>query len=116
MYRFHDLQCRLLQRLFRLLGRNGYRLRQTGYQVTASDVHGLILCQWETGTDLDLDVLRCALTDQQIVFLSHVTDNRLVKIISGDLDGSADNRSPQRNHGDVRGTAADIHDHVAAWS
>ena len=48
------------------------------------------------------------------MFLTHITNNGFVEIISGDLDGSADYRTSQRDHGDIGSTTADIHDHVTA--
>ena len=77
----------------------GGRSRQTGYQITSTDIHRLILCRERiTGTDLDLDIFCGTLTDQKIMFLSHITDDCLIKIIPGDLDRSADNRyRPERS-------------------
>ena len=50
------------------------------------------------------------------MFLSHETNNRLIKIITRDLNGSADYSSSKRDDCNICGTASDIHDHISAWS
>ena len=110
----HNLCCGLAQSFLCLLGRYLDGLRQTGYQVTSSDIHIIHFRSLIAGTDLDLQIFCGSLTDEQIVFLTHITNNSFVEIISGDLDGSADYRTSQRDHGDIGSTTADIHDHVTA--
>ena len=63
---------------------------------------------------MDLDIFRCPFADQQVVLLSHVADDRLVKIVTRNLDRSRYNGTAKRDHGDICRTAADIHDHIAA--
>ena len=48
------------------------------------------------------------------MLLAHIPHNGLVKVVPGKLDGGVHHRSPQGDHRDVRGAAADVHDHIAA--
>ena len=113
---FYNLHCRLFECLFCFFRRNLDGLGQTCYQVTSSDFHVVRLRSLISGTDFDLDILCGAFTDQKVMLLSHVADNRFVKIIACDLDGCAHHGSSQRNYRNIGRTAADIHDHVAARS
>ena len=47
------------------------------------------------------------------MFLTHIADKRLIEIITGDLNGGTDNRTPQRNNCDIGSTTANIHNHVS---
>ena len=49
------------------------------------------------------------------MFFAHVAHDCLIKIISGNLDGSADNDSSKRNNSDVGCSSSDVHDHISAW-
>ena len=48
------------------------------------------------------------------MFFAHITDQRLIEIIAGHLDGRTHYRTAQGNNGDIGGTSADIYDHVSA--
>ena len=48
------------------------------------------------------------------MFLTHIAHDCLIEIVTGNLDGSADHRAAQRDHGDVGSTSSDVHDHIAA--
>ena len=50
------------------------------------------------------------------MFFPYITDDCLIKIITGDFDRSAHNNSVQRDHSDIAGTPSDVHNHIAAWS
>ena len=63
--------------------------------------------------DRDLDLLGHALADQQVVALAHVGDDVLVHLVAGDPDPAAGDDAAQRDHGDLGGAAADVHDHRA---
>ena len=45
--------------------------------------------------NLDFDILSCSLSDEKVMLLSHVSDNCLIKIISGYLDRCADYRTTE---------------------
>ena len=49
------------------------------------------------------------------MFLSHITYNGFVKIISGNFNGSAYYSTSQRDYCDIRGTSTDIYDHISTW-
>ena len=110
----YDLHSRLTQCLQSLLGSNHDGLRESGYQVTATYFHGQYFRSAVCGTDVDLDFLCGSLTDQQVVLLSHIADQRLIKIITRNLDGGAYYGSAQGDDCDIRSTASDIYDHVSA--
>ena len=112
--RLHDLNRRLVQCLFRLLRGHLHGARQTRHQITPSYIHIVYFRPLVGGTDLYLQILCRPFTDQQIMFLTHVTHDRLIEIVSRDLNGSADNRTAQGNYRDIGSAAADIHDHIAA--
>ena len=116
MYSFHNLQCRLTERFLGLLGADCDCSRKSGHKVTSAYIHRLILCKRIAGSNLNLNILCGTLTDQKIVFLTHIADQRLIKIISGNLDRCTYNRSSKRNDSDIRSTASDIYDHISAWS
>ena len=116
MYSFHNLQCRLTERFLGLLGADCDCSRKSGHKVTSAYIHRLILCKWIAGSNLNLNILCGTLTDQKIVFLTHITDQSLVEIVSGDLDRCTYNRSTQRDDSDIRSTSSDIYDHISAWS
>ena len=92
------------------------KLKKVSTENPATDIHRLILCQWVACTNFDLDIFCGTLTDQKIMFLSHIADQGFVKIISCNFHGSAHNRTTQRNDCDIRSTSSDIYDHVSAWS
>ena len=48
------------------------------------------------------------------MFLTHVTDNRLIKIVSRNFDGCTDHGASQGNNGNIRCSAADVNNHISA--
>ena len=50
------------------------------------------------------------------MLLTHITYDRFIKIITGDLYRCADNSTAQRDHSDICSTTTDIHDHISARS
>lgn len=61
----------------------------------ATYFHGQYFRSAVCGTDVDLDFLCGSLTDQQVVLLSHIADQRLIKIITRNLDGGATTVPPR---------------------
>src|SRR5205814_4565597 len=61
---------------------------------------------------LDFNSLGHLLADGHIVSFAHVTDDRLVEVVTGDALGAADGDVGQGNDGDFGGAAADIDDHA----
>ena len=110
----HDLCGSLAQCLLGLLGRHLNSLGQTSHEVTSSDIHIIHFRSLVAGTDLDLQILCGSLTDEQIMFFTHISHNGFIKIIACDLDGSTDYSTSQRYDCDIGSTAADIYDHITA--
>ena len=50
------------------------------------------------------------------MLLPHVAHNRIIKVISGNLNRSINHSSAQRDNRHIRRTASDIYDHIAARS
>ena len=61
----------------------------------------------------ELHFLGHPLADHQVVLGPHVLDDRLVEFVPGDPDGVRYDHAAQGDDGDLRGAAADVHDHVA---
>ena len=114
MYGIDNLHCRLLQRFQSLIRGDHDGLRETGDQVAAAHFHGQHLGAAVSRADLNLDILTGSLTDQKVVFLSHVTDHCLVEVIARDLNRSRDDGAAEGDDSDVRGAAADVDDHISA--
>ena len=47
------------------------------------------------------------------MLLPHVTEDGLIEVVAGHLDGLGNDRTVQCDHGDIRGTTTDVDDHVA---
>ena len=88
-------------------------LGQAVHQIAALDLHGHLGVHGVGGTDLDLDLLRGTLTDEQVVLPLDERDDGLVEHITGHPDAAGSHDAAQRDHGDLRRAAADVHDHAA---
>ena len=86
---------------------------QTGLEVSALDQSFHRLSPLIDGAHADLCILSNGLSHNQAVFLPQIADNCLVKIIAGHLDRGGVGKAVHGQHADVRGTAADIHHHMA---
>src|SRR5262249_57166439 len=96
---------------------SGYadRLRNALDQVARPDFHSTPLAAHRIGrAEGPLDLLRAALTDEQVVVLFDVLHDRLVHLVAGDADRLRVDDTRQGDDGDLGGAAADVHDHVAA--
>src|SRR3712207_9455941 len=63
--------------------------------------------------DLELDLLRRLLADEQLVLALGVVDDRLVELVAADADGLRDDDATERDDRDLGGAAADVDDHRA---
>src|SRR6202030_1280021 len=77
------------------------------------DLHGQRLVQRIGGSDVDLDLLRRAFADEQVVLALEVIHDRLVHLVAGHADGTGIDDAGEGNDGDIRGATANIHHHVA---
>ena len=113
LHRVDDRLERLLQRHPNLLAGEHHRLRQPGDEVAAADLGLHLLCEREGGADLELDLLGRLLADHELVLALDVADDRLVELVAADADRLGHDDAAERDHGDLAGAAADVHDHVA---
>ena len=67
----------------------------------------------KNGTDLLFDRLCGSFTNQYIIFAAHVTDDRLVELVTRDLGGARHNNAAKRKNGYVGGSTANVNNHVA---
>ena len=63
--------------------------------------------------DLDLDLLRRRLADEQVVVLAHELHDRHVELVAAGADRRVADDAGQRDDGDLRRAAADVDHHVA---
>ena len=113
MHSIDDHHRRLKQRVHDFVRAYDDGLREGGHEVASADLHGDVLRALAGAADVDLDVLGGALSDEEVVLLPHVTEDGLVEVVAGDLDGLGNDRTVQCDHGDIRGTTTDVNDHVA---
>src|SRR5579885_1950538 len=111
--RFHDRADRLGERFANLFARNFDRFGQTVDEIAPADFHRQLRFQTVRGSDLDLDLFGGSLADHQVVDAPDVPDDRLVHLVARDAKRVLDDDSPQRDHGDVGRTAADVDDHAS---
>ena len=64
------------------------------------------------GSDLELDLLRGLLADQQLVLALDVVDDRLVHLVAADSQRLGDDDPAERDHRHFGRAAADVDDHV----
>ena len=79
----------------------------------SGDLLGQISHGGDGGAQGDLDLLRCALTDEQIVLLAQVADDGVVEVIAAVAHAGSLDHLTGGQHGDVRHTSAHIHHHAA---
>ena len=103
----------LVERAPDLLGAEDDRLRQAGEHVAAPDLGLHLLLQVEGGADLELDLLGRLLPDQELVLGLDVADDRLVHLVAAHAEALRDDDPAEADHGDLRGAAADVDDHVS---
>ena len=104
---------RLLEGLDHLAGGDGDGPGETHHLVVAGDLHGLLLRAGEDAAERDLQLLRRAGANEQIVLAADILDDGVVKGVAGDLDGGGLHHTGQGDDGNIRGAAADIHHQVA---
>ena len=75
--------------------------------------HAQLFFERACRTDLNLDLFGSAFTHAEVVHRAQVTDNRFVHFVTAHAHRGVANGSVQGDHGDVRRTTTNIHDHVA---
>ena len=111
---FNDLIGGIFERLFHLLAGDLDGCGETLYDMSSLDLHLLNFRSPVAGTYFDLDILSGSLTYAEAVIFSHVFDDRIVKIVSGDLERGALNGASEGYDCDIGGSSADVNDHIAA--
>ena len=69
------------------------------------------LCQ--RAADLNFDALGHTFRNRDVVLAAHVLANVGREVVTGHLNGVVRNDTAHRDNGNLRGSAADVHDHVA---
>src|SRR5699024_8907450 len=90
--------------------------RQTADQITAADFHHILCGALPCRTDLLLDFLCRAITDQQLLLFLAEFDDLTVHGITGHLQRSAGDDLAQRDDRYIGRTASDVEHHTAAWT
>src|SRR5450631_970150 len=111
--RIHDRRDALGQGLTNFAVFDGDGLGYALDQVAALDLHGQRLVEHIRRANFDFDLFRRALADQQVVLALEVIHDGLVHLVPGHADGARIDDAGERNYRDIRGTAADVDDHVA---
>src|SRR3954447_7953578 len=109
--RVDDLRDGLLQSGADLLTGQHDGLGQPRDHVAAADLRLDLLLHHVRRADLELDLLGGLRPDEQLVLALGVVDDRLVELVAADPDRLRDDDAAQRDDGDLRGAAADVHDH-----
>ena len=104
---------RVRQGLVDLAGFDGHGFRQAGDEVASGDVHGLAAGGLHGAADGDLDLLRGALADQEIVLAAQVADDGVVEIVAAQRNAGAEGDLVHGKDRDVRRAGAHVHDHAA---
>ena len=107
-HRLHDHSHGLGQRIPDLRVADLDHGRDATCQVASPDLHHRGAVQWGGGPELHLDVLGRALPDQEVMCPLEILDDRFVHLFARHSKRSAVGQAGQRDHGDVRRTAADI--------
>ena len=92
---------------------NGEGLGDTLHQIATLDLHAQRFIEGIGGAHLDLDLLGSALTQEEVVLLLEVLDDRLVHFVASHAHRSRVDDTGERNHSDIRGTPADVDDHIS---
>ena len=104
---------RLLERAADLLAGQHDGLGQPGDHVATADLGLDLLAGGERRADLELDLLRGLLADQQLVLALDVVHDRLVELVAADADRLRDDDPAERDHRDLARPAADVDHHRA---
>src|SRR5918992_1498030 len=107
-----DLAHRLVEGAAHLLGRDHDGLGEAREHVAAADFRGDLLVELPRRADLELQLLRRLLADEELVLLLHVAHDRLVHLVAADADGLGDDDAAEGDDGHLGRSAADVHDHV----
>src|SRR5690348_8147484 len=111
-YGVHDLLDRLLHRFPNLARVYADDLRDTRDEVAALYLHLALFPDRGGGSDLNLDLLRRGLADEEVVILAHELHDRLVQLVAAGADRGVRNDARQGDHGDLRRATADVDHHV----
>ena len=81
--------------------------------MTALDLDGLLGLLRHRRTNRDLDRLRGARADGQLVDRAQIIADRVVHLVSPDADRAVDSNAAERHHSHLAGAAAHVHNHPA---
>src|SRR2546426_1887714 len=109
----YDLLDRLLDSFADLARVYTHDLGDAGDEVAALDLHLPLFADRCGRADLDLDLLRRGLADEEVVVLAHELHDRLVQLVAARADRRVGHDARQGDHGDLGGPAADVDHHVA---
>ena len=110
--RVEDLPDGLVESAPHFLGCDHDRLGQACEHVAASDLRLHLLAELPGGADLELQLLRGLLADEEFVLLLDVAHDRLVHLVTADADRLGDDDAAEGDDRDFGSTPADVHDHV----
>src|SRR5690242_4972728 len=97
-----------------LVAGNGETARYPLCKIAALDLHLAHFGSRKSGSNFLLDQFRSNLADQHPVVTANIIDDGLVKLVTAYSDRVRINDTPEGNHPDLGGSAADIHHHRAS--
>src|SRR5207247_8186137 len=106
-HRIHDSRNRVCQRFAYFFVGDCQRSRNALDQVASLDLHLNRLFTWPGRAKLDLNGLRRALADQEIVLSFYVLDYSFVELVTSHANSSRVHNTGQRDDCDVGRTPAD---------
>src|SRR6185503_11475053 len=104
---------RLLDRFANLARVNAHRLRNAGDEVASLHFHLALFADGRRGADVDLDLLRRRLADEEVVVLPHELHDRNIELVAAGADRRIAHNAGERDDRDLRCATADVDDHVA---
>src|SRR5467141_3475190 len=113
LHRLDDGVDRLGERVADLVRAHRERARHAGDEISPLDVHGEYFVARVGVADAHLDQLGGTLADQQVVLALDVLDDRFIHLVAAHADALGVHDARERDHCDVAGPAADVHDHVS---
>jgi hypothetical protein len=109
-----DLVQRIRQRFEDFIAGNREAARHALGQVAALDFHFLDFRARKGRADAFLDRLGGGFANQHAVVAADVVDDGVVEAVATDAHAALVDHAAQRDHADLGGAAADVHDHGAA--
>src|SRR5665213_12582 len=90
-----------------------HSLGNTRNQVSALYIHLTLVANRVGRSDLNLDLFRGGLADEQAMVLAHELENRLIQLVTASTDGSVADDAGKRDYGNFRSSPANVDYHIA---